>query len=341
MDTTLTQSAVPPLAAGLTASDDGLVRPTWASHDELLLSYYDTEWGLPIHDEAGVFERLVLEGFQAGLSWRTVLAKRDAIREAFEGFIPDRVAVFTTDDVDRLMSAPGIIRNRRKIEAAIANARTTIAIRNNSDTTDGPSHLGELVWSYRPAHDPRPRSQDEVPTQLPESVALAADLKSRGFRFVGPTTMHTHIKKLLPAIIVESILVIAAAIGSFYVPENARYWAIATIWIAVLLLSIPLIVVPWIKWSSTTYTVTTKRVITRTGIFTRTGHDLPLTRISDIQIEKNFDDRFFGCGTLALQTSADDPLLLRDVPKVETVQVEISNLLFNDVQGAIDADPTS
>ena len=189
MDTTLPQSAVPPLAAGLTASDDGLDRPTWASHDELLRSYYDTEWGLPIHDEAGVFERLVLEGFQAGLSWRTVLAKRDAFREAFEGFIPDRVAVFTTDDVDRLMSAPGIIRNRRKIEAAIANARATIAIRNNSDTTDGPSHLGELVWSYRPAHDPRPRSQDEVPTQLPESVALAADLKSRGFRFVGPTTM--------------------------------------------------------------------------------------------------------------------------------------------------------
>ena len=189
MDTTLTQSAVPPLAAGLTASDDGLVRPTWASHDELLRSYYDTEWGLPIHDEAGVFERLVLEGFQAGLSWRPVLAKRDAIREAFEGFIPDRVAVFTTDDVDRLMSAPGIILNRRKIAAAIANARTTIAIRNNSDTTDGPSHLGELVWSYRPAHDPRPRSQDEVPTQLPASVALAAALKSRGFRFVGPTTM--------------------------------------------------------------------------------------------------------------------------------------------------------
>ena len=189
MDTTPTQSAVPPLTSGLTLCDDGLVRPTWASHDELLRSYYDTEWGLPIHDEAGVFERLVLEGFQAGLSWRTVLAKREAFREAFEGFIPDRVAAFTTDDVDRLLSAPGIIRNRRKIEAAIANARATVAIRTNTDTTDGPSHLGELVWSYRPAHDPRPRSQDEVPTQLPESVALAADLKSRGFRFVGPTTM--------------------------------------------------------------------------------------------------------------------------------------------------------
>ena len=153
--------------------------------------------------------------------------------------------------------------------------------------------------------------------------------------------MHTHIKTLLPAIIVESILVIAAAVGSFYVPEDSRYWALPTIWIAVLLLSIPLILVPWIKWITTTYTVTTKRVITRKGIIKRTGHDLPLTRISDIQIEKDFDDRIFGCGSLALQTSADDPLLLRDVPKVETVQVEISNLLFHDIQGAIDADPTS
>ncbi len=153
--------------------------------------------------------------------------------------------------------------------------------------------------------------------------------------------MHTHIKTLLPAIIVEVLLVGAAAVGSFYVPEDSRYWALPTIWIAVLLLSIPLILVPWIKWITTTYTVTTKRVITRKGIIKRTGHDLPLTRISDIQIEKDFDDRIFGCGSLALQTSADDPLLLRDVPKVETVQVEISNLLFHDIQGAIDADPTN
>ncbi len=189
MDTTPTQSAVPPLASGLTLCDDGLVRPTWASHDELLRSYYDTEWGLPIHDEAGVFERLVLEGFQAGLSWRTVLAKREAFREAFEGFIPDRVTAFTTDDVDRLMSAPGIIRNRRKIEAAIANARATVTMRSTGDSSHGPAHLGELVWSYRPTCDPLPRSQGEVPTQLPESVALAKDLKARGFRFVGPTTM--------------------------------------------------------------------------------------------------------------------------------------------------------
>ena len=189
MDTTLIQSAVLPLASGLTLCDDGLIRPTWASHDELLRSYYDTEWGLPIHDEAGVFERLVLEGFQAGLSWRTVLAKREAFRAAFEGFIPDRVAAFAERDVDRLVTTPGIIHNRRKIDAAISNARATVAMRNDSAVADGPSHLGELVWSYRPTLDPLPRSKDEVPTQLPESVALAADLKSRGFCFVGPTTM--------------------------------------------------------------------------------------------------------------------------------------------------------
>ena len=189
MNTPLTQSADLPLASGLTLCDDGLIRPTWASHDELLRSYYDTEWGLPIHDEAGVFERLVLEGFQAGLSWRTVLAKREAFRQAFDGFVPDRVATFTSDDVDRLVSTPGIIHNRRKIDAAISNARATVAMRNDSAVADGPSHLGELVWSYRPTLDPLPRSKDEVPTQLPESVALAADLKSRGFCFVGPTTM--------------------------------------------------------------------------------------------------------------------------------------------------------
>ena len=117
--------------------------------------------------------------------------------------------------------------------------------------------------------------------------------------------------------------------------------ALPTIWLSVLVLSIPLFVIPWIKWLTSTYTITTKRIITRHGIFTRTGHDLPLSRISDIQLEKNVDDRLFGCGTLFLQTSADDPLKLDDVPKVEIVQVEISNLLFHDVQGAIDADPTS
>ena len=189
MNTSLTESTVLPLASGLTLCDDGLIRPTWASHDELLRSYYDAEWGLPVHDEVGVFERLVLEGFQAGLSWRTVLAKRGAFRAAFAGFSPDRVAAFTGDDIERLSTNPEIIRNRRKIEAAISNARATVAMRSSGDSSHGPTHLGELVWSYRPTCDPRPRSQGEVPTQLPESVALAKDLKDRGFRFVGPTTM--------------------------------------------------------------------------------------------------------------------------------------------------------
>lgn len=189
MNTPLTQSTVLPLASGLTLCDDGLIRPTWASHDELLRSYYDAEWGLPVHDEVGVFERLVLEGFQAGLSWRTVLAKRGAFRAAFAGFSPDRVAAFTGDDIERLSTNPEIIRNRRKIESAIINARATVAMRSSGDSSHGPTHLGELVWSYRPTCDPRPRSQGEVPTQLPESVALAKDLKDRGFRFVGPTTM--------------------------------------------------------------------------------------------------------------------------------------------------------
>lgn len=178
-----------PLPCGLTLCDDGLVRPSWASHDALLRSYYDTEWGMPVHDEAGVFERLVLEGFQAGLSWRTVLAKREAFRQAFDGFVPDRVAAFTGADIDRLVTVPGIIRNRRKIEAAIDNARATVEMRSSADSSHRPAHLGELVWSYRPIRDPLPRSQGEVPTQLPESVALAKDLKARGFRFVGPTTM--------------------------------------------------------------------------------------------------------------------------------------------------------
>ena len=177
------------LPCGLTLCDDGLVRPSWASHDALLRSYYDTEWGMPVHDEAGVFERLVLEGFQAGLSWRTVLAKREAFRSAFEGFSPDAVAAFSTVDVERLTRDPGIIRNRRKIEAAIDNARATVEMRSSADSSHRPAHLGELVWSYRPTRDPLPRSQGEVPTQLPESVALAKDLKARGFRFVGPTTM--------------------------------------------------------------------------------------------------------------------------------------------------------
>lgn len=173
-------TAAPP--AGTVLCEDGLRRPPWAARDPLLREYYDTEWGVPVRDEAGLFERLVLEGFQSGLSWVTILRKRPAFREAFAGFSPDAVAAFTEDDVARLMSDERIVRNRRKIDAAIANARAVVALRSEGG-------LGELIWSYRPETTPQPRTVDEVPSRSPESEALAKELKRRGFSFVGPVTV--------------------------------------------------------------------------------------------------------------------------------------------------------
>ena len=161
---------------------DGLARPAWASVDPLLRDYYDTEWGMPVRDEQGLFERLSLEAFQSGLSWATILRKRPAFRAAFDGFDPDRVACYDDGDVGRLLGDAGIVRNRRKVEATIANAAATIALRPDGG-------LAELVWSFQPAMTPTPRTHDEIPTTSPESVALARELKRRGFRHVGPTTM--------------------------------------------------------------------------------------------------------------------------------------------------------
>lgn len=161
---------------------DGLARPAWASVDPLLRDYYDTEWGMPVRDEQGLFERLSLEAFQSGLSWATILRKRPAFRAAFDGFDPDRVASYDDGDVGRLLGDAGIVRNRRKVEATIANAAATIALRPDGG-------LAELVWSFQPAMTPTPRTHDEIPTTSPESVALARELKRRGFRHVGPTTM--------------------------------------------------------------------------------------------------------------------------------------------------------
>ncbi|HJC28468.1 MAG TPA: DNA-3-methyladenine glycosylase I [Candidatus Dietzia intestinipullorum] len=169
-------------AGGAVLCEDGRRRPPWAARDPLLREYYDTEWGMPVHDEAGLFERLVLEGFQSGLSWATILRKRPAFRDAFAGFSPDAVARFGESDVERLMNDDRIVRNRRKIDAAIANARAVVALREDGG-------LGALIWSHRPERTPEPRTMDEVPTRSPESIALAADLKRRGFRFVGPVTM--------------------------------------------------------------------------------------------------------------------------------------------------------
>lgn len=163
---------------------EGPRRSAWAETDPLLTEYYDYEWGMPIYDEAGVFERLSLEAFQSGLSWLTVLRKRDAFRAAFAGFVPDAVAAFTERDIERLLDDPGIIRNRRKIEATVANARAAIALRESGES------LAALVWSYVPDRSPSPVSDQDVPSTSPESVALAKALKQRGFSFVGPTTVY-------------------------------------------------------------------------------------------------------------------------------------------------------
>ncbi|MCA1781624.1 MAG: DNA-3-methyladenine glycosylase I [Intrasporangiaceae bacterium] len=163
---------------------DGLARPAWASVDLLLREYYDTEWGMPVRDEQGLFERLSLEAFQSGLSWATILRKREAFREAFGGFDPDVVAQFGDRDRERLLADARIVRNRAKIEATISNAAATVALRAHPD-----GGLARLIWSFRPESTPVPRSMSELPTQSAESVALSKALKRHGFGFVGPTTM--------------------------------------------------------------------------------------------------------------------------------------------------------
>ncbi len=167
---------------GLVVGDDGLARPTWAASDPLMRAYYDDEWGMPVRDEQGLFERLSLEAFQSGLSWATILRKRPAFRTAFADFSPDRVAGFDDADVVRLMADAGIVRNRRKIDATIANARATVALR-------GDGGLVELIWSFRPDETPAPTTMADVPTVSDDSKALAKELRRRGFSFVGPTTM--------------------------------------------------------------------------------------------------------------------------------------------------------
>src|SRR5437870_12148682 len=149
----------------------------WPTTDPAYIAYHDAEWGRPIRDERGHYERLSLEGFQSGLSWLTILRKREAFRAAFAGFDPERVARFGERDVTRLLGDAGIVRHRGKIEAAIANARATVALRE----TGTPLH--ELVWSHRPEPRPAVASLSELPATTPESVALSKLLKKHGFRF--------------------------------------------------------------------------------------------------------------------------------------------------------------
>jgi len=153
--------------------------------DALMAAYHDAEWGEPVHDEHALFERLVLEGFQSGLSWAIVLRKRPAFREVFAGFDPAVVAGFGDDDVERLVADPRIVRNRAKIVATIANARALRALHDAGRTLDA------VLWSHAPTADrPRPPTWTQGPSTTPESVALARELKTLGFRFVGPTTAY-------------------------------------------------------------------------------------------------------------------------------------------------------
>lgn len=161
---------------------DGRPRCSWVGADPDYQRYHDEEWGRPLHGDQALFEKLTLEGFQAGLSWITILRKRPHFREVFVGFDPEVVAQFGPDDVKRLMLDAGIIRNRAKIEAAIGNARLVVAMT--------PGELDELMWSFAPDSSTRPSTWDDVQAVTPESTAMSKELRRRGFRFVGPTTMY-------------------------------------------------------------------------------------------------------------------------------------------------------
>lgn len=168
---------------GPVVGPDGLSRCGWAGSAPEYLAYHDDEWGVPVHGEAALFERLTLEAFQSGLSWITILRKRPAFRAAFAGFDAERVAEFGGDDRARLMAEAGIVRNARKVDAAIANAWAVLALRAEGG-------LDAFVWSFAPAAHVRPATPADVPATSAESVALAAGLKRRGFVLVGPTTAY-------------------------------------------------------------------------------------------------------------------------------------------------------
>jgi DNA-3-methyladenine glycosylase I len=179
---TTTPDPVGVVDGGPVAGDDGRQRCPWAGSDPLYRAYHDEEWGVPVHGDRELLERLVLEGFQSGLAWITVLRKREAFRTAFAGFDPEQVAAFGPDDVERLMADAGIVRNRAKIEAAVTNARAALEV---------PDGLGALLWSFAPdPPPPAPVAVADVPAVTPESTAMARELKRRGFRFVGPTTAY-------------------------------------------------------------------------------------------------------------------------------------------------------
>jgi DNA-3-methyladenine glycosylase I len=178
----MTDPAADPRQRGAVAGPDGRLRCPWGLSTPDYVAYHDEEWGRPVHGDQAIFERLCLEAFQSGLSWLTILRKRENFRKAFAGFDIPAVAAFTDADRDRLLMDAGIVRNRAKINAAITNARAALAL------GDG---LSDLVWSYAdPEPRPAPRTLADLPAQTPASTALAKDLRKRGFVFTGPVTVY-------------------------------------------------------------------------------------------------------------------------------------------------------
>ena len=169
--------------------EDGVARCPWGSAPGVMRDYHDQEWGTRVHGEAAYLERLTLEAFQSGLSWSTILNKREAFREVFAGFDADTVAAYDAHDVERLMQDARIVRNRRKVEAAVTNAAATVALRADAG-------LEAFVLGFAPATPPAPETAAQVTTTSPESLALSKALKKRGFAFVGPTTMFAMMEAL-------------------------------------------------------------------------------------------------------------------------------------------------
>ena len=182
------------LAAGLVANDDGKVRCAWCQADDAYRAYHDTEWGYPVTDDRRLFEKFCLEGFQAGLSWLTILRRREGFRKAFANFDHEAVARFDERSVQRLLQDPGIIRHRGKIEATINNARRAAAMVEEFGS------IAAYLWRFEPDPATRPKrlSHDVARTFVtsPESIALAKDMKQRGWKFLGPTTLYAHMQAM-------------------------------------------------------------------------------------------------------------------------------------------------
>ena len=167
--------------------DDTRTRCFGSPDDPLMMSYHDNEWGIPVHDDRKQFEFLCLESMQSGLSWKTILDKRENFRKAFSSFDPVKVAAYTDADIERLMSDAGIVRNRRKIEAIVNNAQRFLEVQQEFGSFD------RYIWQFT-GHETLRRDYEQVPAQTPESEALSKDLRARGFKFMGPIVVYSHMQ---------------------------------------------------------------------------------------------------------------------------------------------------